>query len=186
MIKIGIIYGSSRPSTVGASVAKWFVEQAQVPAGVELEMVDLKAVNLPLLAEAMPPMMGQYSEQSTKDWAERIKGFDGFIFVVAEYNNGYTPILKNAIDTLFAEWNDKPAAMISYGAYPISTAKEQLAVVLKHVKLEVLEPTFHISPSHEAIQDGSVDADKVAGDSPSDILEAISKALTHAKVDSPL
>jgi NAD(P)H-dependent FMN reductase len=173
MSKIAIIYGSSRPSKVGKTVAEWFASQVETGTN-NLDMIDLAEVNLPMLAEPMPPMMGQYSLESTKQWAKRIENYDGFIFVVAEYNHGYTPILKNAIDHLYAEWGGKNAAIISYGAGPTSHAGAQLKQVLEHIKLKLSDKTFHVSPSHEAISQTGLDSTKVAGDSAQSIFDSIS------------
>ena len=175
MTKIAVIYGSSRPSKAGEAVANWFVGQVEPADGVEVEMIDLAELNLPMIKDEMPPIAGQYNEQSTKDWSAQASKYDAYVFVVAEYNLGYTPILKNAIDTLFAEWNEKSAALISYGSFPQSSAAEQLKTVLKPFKMKVSEKTLHVSPIHEAVgDDGKLDDDKVAGDSPQDILDSIS------------
>ncbi len=175
MSKVAVIYGSSRPSSkVGEKVANWFVDQVDTPDGVEFDMIDLAAVNLPLFSEAKSPMMGEYADDTTIEWSEQIKQYDGFVFVVAEYNLGYTPILKNAIDTLYAEWGEKAAAYISYGSYPKSTAVEQLKVVTSAFKMKSGEKTFHVNPSYAAFdEDGALDESKVVGDSAQEIADEL-------------
>lgn len=174
MTNIAVIYGSSRPSKMGEAVANWFVGEIEPAQGSEIEMIDLAELNLPMINEPMPPITGEYMFDASKQWSKRIQSFDGFVFVVAEYNLGYTPILKNAIDTLFHEWGKKPAALISYGSYPASTAAEQLKTVLKPFEMKVSDKTLHVSPISEAVSDdGALDATKVAGDSPQDIFDSI-------------
>jgi NAD(P)H-dependent FMN reductase len=48
-------------------------------------------------------------------WQRKIGGFDGYIFVVAEYNRSITGALKNALDQAYKEWVRKPAAYVGYG-----------------------------------------------------------------------
>ena len=59
--------------------------------------------------------MGQYSKEHTKIWSAKIDSFDAYVFVTAEYNHGIPGALKNAIDFLFKEWNNKVAGFVSYG-----------------------------------------------------------------------
>ena len=107
MLKIAIIIGSTRPGRNGEAVAKWVYEVAQKRSDAEFELVDIKGFNLPLLDEPVPPIMGQYSKPHTKAWAAKIDKFDAYVFVTPEYNHGTSGALKNAIDFLFAEWNNK-------------------------------------------------------------------------------
>lgn len=177
-MKIGIIYGSSRPSTVGNSVAKW-VESNGEFGDHHIELIDLSDANLPLVPEAMSPMMNkgqQYETSEIQEWSSKVKELDAFIFVVAEYNMGYTPLLKNAIDVLFHEWVNKPVAYVSYGSYPTSTAVEQLRTVMIPFKSDQVDATVHIAPAYEAVAaDGSVDDSKVVGSLQSVIDELIAK-----------
>src|ERR1700674_1105904 len=135
MIKIAIILGSTRPNRNGEAVAKWVCEVAKTRSDAESELVDIKDFNLPLLDEPVPPSMGQYSKPHTKTWAARIGSFDGYVFVTPEYNHGISGALKNAIDFLFAEWNDKAAGFVSYGGAGGARAAEQLRLVLAEVQI---------------------------------------------------
>src|SRR5438045_4655807 len=135
MIKIAIIIGSTRPGRNGKAVAKWVYEIAQKRTDAEFELVDIKDFNLPLLDEPVPPSMGQYSKPHTKAWAARIGSFDGYVFVSPEYNHGISGALKNAIDFLFAEWNNKAAGFVSYGSVGGARAVEHLRLVLAEVQM---------------------------------------------------
>ena len=135
MVKIGIILGSTRPGRNGEAVAKWVYEIAKKRNDAEFELVDVKDYNLPLLDEPIPPSMGQYSKPHTKTWAAKIDSFDGFVFVTAEYNHGIPGALKNAIDFLFGEWNNKAAGFVSYGSAGGARAVEQLRGVLAEVQI---------------------------------------------------
>ena len=135
MLKIAIIIGSTRPGRNGEAVAKWVYEIAQKRSDAEFELVDIKDFNLPLLDEPVPPIMGQYSKPHTKAWAAKIGSFDGYVFVTPEYNHGISGALKNAIDFLFREWNDKAAGFVSYGGAGGARAVEQLRLVLAEVQM---------------------------------------------------
>src|SRR5437899_8486479 len=78
----------------------------------------------------MPPSMGKYQQPHTKRWAAKIASLDAFVFVSPEYNHGIPAALKNAIDFLFAEWKDKAAGFVSYGAAGGARAVEPLRLVL--------------------------------------------------------
>ena len=79
--------------------------------------------------------MGQYSKPHTKAWAAKIDSFDGYVFVTPEYNHGISGALKNAIDFLFAEWNNKAAGFVSYGSAGGARAVEQLRLVMAEVQI---------------------------------------------------
>ena len=135
MIRIAIIIGSTRPGRNGEAVAKWVYEIAKKRSDAEFELVDIKQFNLPLLDEPVPPIMGQYSKPHTKTWAAKIGSFDGYVFVTPEYNHGISGALKNSIDFLFAEWNNKAAGFVSYGGAGGARAVEQLRLVLAEVQI---------------------------------------------------
>src|SRR5947208_4759372 len=135
MLRIAIILGSTRPGRSGEAGAKWVHEIAKKRIDAEFELVDIKDYNLPLLDEPMPPIMGQYSKPHTKAWAAKIGSFDGYVFVTPEYNHGISGALKNAIDFLFAEWNNKAAGFVSYGGAGGARAVEHLRLVLAEVQI---------------------------------------------------
>src|SRR6201981_647789 len=115
MLKIAIIIGSTRPGRNGEAVAKGVYEIAHKRSDAEFELVDIKDFNLPLLDEPVPAAMGNYSKPHTKAWAAKIDSFDGYVFVTPEYNHGMNGALKNAIDFLYREWNNKAAGFVGYG-----------------------------------------------------------------------
>jgi NAD(P)H-dependent FMN reductase len=135
MIKIAIILGSTRPGRNGEAVAKWVHQVAKKRSDAEFELVDVKDFDLPLLDEPLSPMMGQYSKPHTRIWAAKIASFDAYVFVTPEYNHGIPGALKNAIDFLFAEWNNKAAGFVSYGSVSGARAVEQLRLVLAEVRM---------------------------------------------------
>ena len=130
MVRIAIILGSTRPGRIGEAVARWVHGIAGQRKDAEYEFVDIKDFDLPLLDEPVPPARGQYSKPHTKTWAAKIASFDGFVFVSPEYNHGISGALKNAIDFLYAEWNNKAAGFVSYGSAGGARAVESLRLVM--------------------------------------------------------
>ena len=130
MLKIAIIVGSTRPGRKAEAVARWVHSIATKRNDAQFELVDIAEFNLPLLDEPVPPSLGKYSKPHTKAWAQRIAPFDGFVFVTPEYNHGTSGALKNAIDYLYREWNNKAAGFVSYGSAGGVRAVEHLRLVM--------------------------------------------------------
>ena len=145
MLKIAVVIGSTRPGRVGESVAKWTYELAKQRSDAEFELVDIKDFNLPLLDEPAPPSMGQYSKEHTKIWAAKINSFDGYVFVTPEYNHGICSALKNAIDHLYREWNNKTAGFVGYGSAGGASAVEHLRLVMAEVQVATVRNQVALS-----------------------------------------
>ncbi len=135
MTRIGVILGSTRPGRRGEQVARWVMDQARSRSDAEFELVDLADYPLPHLDEPLPPSMGQYHNEHTRDWAAVIGRFDGFVFVTPEYNHSTSGVLKNAIDFLYAEWNNKAMGVVSYGAVGGARAAEHLRLIAGELQM---------------------------------------------------
>ena len=144
-LKIAIVLGSTRPGRNGEAVAKWAYELASQRNDAEFELVDIAEFNLPHLDEAIPPSLGQYAQAHTKAWAEKIASFDGFVFVTPEYNHSTSGALKNAIDFLFAEWNNKAAGFISYGSVGGTRAVEHLRLIMSELQVATVRAQVALS-----------------------------------------
>lgn len=135
MIKVGIISGSTRPGRNNEAVFNWVFEIAQKRSDADFELVDIADYNLPLLDEAIPPSMGQYQHEHTKRWAAKIDSLDAFVFVTPEYNHGTSGALKNALDYVYKEWNNKSAGFVSYGSMGGARAVEHLRGVMAELQI---------------------------------------------------
>jgi NAD(P)H-dependent FMN reductase len=135
MLKVAIIIGSTRPGRKAEDVARWVHGIAARRDDASFEIVDIAAFDLPLLDEAYPPSMGQYAQPHTHAWAEKIAAFDAFVFVTPEYNHSTSGALKNAIDYLFREWNDKAAGFVGYGSTGGTRAVEHLRGIMGEIKV---------------------------------------------------
>lgn len=135
MIRIGIIVGSTRPGRNGEQVARWVYDAAARRGGNELELVDLRDHPLPHLDEPLPAMLGQYRHEHTREWADTIASFDGFVLITPEYNQSIPGVLKNALDYLYAEWDGKRAGIVSYGGGGGARAAAQLRQVCAALRM---------------------------------------------------
>jgi len=145
MLKVAIIIGSTRPNRKAEAVAKWVNELAQKRSDATFELVDIKEYELPLLDEPKPPSAGNYAHEHTKRWSEKISGFDAYVFVTPEYNRGPSAALKNALDFLYKEWNNKVAGFVSYGSSLGVRAVEQLRLVMAELQIADVRASVALS-----------------------------------------
>ncbi|MBN2852701.1 MAG: NAD(P)H-dependent oxidoreductase [Clostridia bacterium] len=167
MKKIKVIVGSVRDERAGIKVAHWVMEKAESYHGnLSFELVDLKEVDLPLLNEPKTPKSGApYKYEHTKKWSQVIKEADGFIFVTPEYNHGYSSALKNAIDYLYYEWREKPAAFVGYGSRGAVLSIRQLSEVIEMIGMVIISERIGINQIYEAFDEsGSIKNENVNGD----------------------
>src|SRR5262249_11289030 len=99
------------------------------------EFVDVKEYSLPLLDEPNQPSQGKYTKDYTKRWAAKIDSLDAFVFVTPEYNHGAPAALKNALDYLYKEWNNKAAGFVSYGGQLGARSVEALRLTLVELQM---------------------------------------------------
>ena len=135
MTNIGIILGSTRPNRAGAAVAQWVYDLALSRSDAKYELIDVADLDLPLLDEPVPASMGQYAHAHTRAWAAQLADLDGFIFVTPEYNHSITGALKNAIDFVYGEWNNKAAGIVSYGSAGGARAAEHLRTICGELQI---------------------------------------------------
>lgn len=130
-MKIYIVVGSIREGRTAIKIADWIYKEIKTYgfSTVEPEIVDLKEWDLPLFAGSNLPLSGIYDQPKQQDWADFIAQADAFIFITPEYNHGYSPALKNALDYLGKEWQGKPAAYVGYGATNGSRSIDQIRQV---------------------------------------------------------
>jgi NAD(P)H-dependent FMN reductase len=152
--RIAIILGSTRPGRRGEPVAKWAFAEAKTRSDAEFELVDLAEQSLPLLDEPATASQvaagrGEYAHAHTRAWSQKIASFDGFVFVTPEYNHSTSAALKNAVDYLFAEWNNKAAGFVGYGGGGGLRAIESLRLVLAEVMVADVRTQVALSLMHD-------------------------------------
>ena len=149
-VRVAVILGSTRANRHSEPVARWVLERAALRTDLEAEPIDLAEVDLPMYDEPLPPIMGQYAHDHTRAWARTIERFDAFVFVTPEYNRSIPAVLKNAIDHLYAEWNDKAAGFVSYGADAGGArAIEHLRTILGELHVADVRTMVPLSLGHD-------------------------------------
>lgn len=146
-LKISVIIGSTRPDRFSEKPAKWIVEEAKKLKDTEVELLDLRDFPIPLFDQPMSPSMvqdGNYGNDVAKKWAKAIKDADAFIIVSPEYNHGTSAVLKNALDTVYAEWNNKAVSFVSYGSVGGARAVEQLRQIAIELQMAPIRQSVHI------------------------------------------
>lgn len=155
--KLKIIIGSTRPSRKGPIIADWFLGIAKKHTDFEIEVLDLKEINLPLLDEPEHPRLQKYTHEHTKRWSKMINEADAFVVVTPEYNYGYPATLKNAFDYLFMEWQEKPMGFVSYGGISGGTrAVQGLKLPITTLGMMPLPQAVNIPYFTQYINEGGV------------------------------
>ena len=115
MPKLTVILASVREGRGGEAIAQWFVTRAKEHGKFDVQLADLKELNLPILDEPHHPRLKKYVHDSTKAWSAIVDASDAFVVVTPEYNYTLPPSLVNALDTVYHEWTYKPIGFVSYG-----------------------------------------------------------------------
>lgn len=141
-LRIGVVLGTIREGRFGEIPAEWIVQRASMTAGMEPELVDLRDYRLPLYGDAAGPGLDHAS--AAERWERDMDGFDGYVFVTAEYNHSISGPLKNALDYLGPQLHRKPAAFVGYGGVGSARAVEHLRHILVEFQMAPLRNAAHI------------------------------------------
>jgi NAD(P)H-dependent FMN reductase len=120
--KIAIIVSSTRPTRFADVPTAWIKAQAEARGDMDVEVVDLRDYPLPFFAEMASNAWVPSQDPAAVAWQKKIGEFDGYVFVVAEYNRSVTGALKNALDQAYVEWARKPFGAIGYGSMGAANA----------------------------------------------------------------
>ena len=171
---LNVVVASNRPGRVGEQVGRWFTQIALRHGAFTIRVVDLAALELPFLDEPQPALVGEpYEHEHTRRWSELTASADAFVFVMPEYNQGYTAPLKNALDFLYYEWVDKPVAFVSYGMRSGGLrAVQAIKPVVSALKMMPIEEsvTIHL---RQTLKDNSLVPDQAHEDSAIGLLDEL-------------
>jgi NAD(P)H-dependent FMN reductase len=142
--RFAVIVGSTRPTRFADAPAQWILKQAQARSDMDVELVDLRDHPLPYFDEMASNMWMPSKNPQAIRWQETVSRFDGYIFVVAEYNHSVTGVLKNALDQAYKEWNRKPFTAIGYGALGAARAIEHLRLIAVELQMVSTHAAVHI------------------------------------------
>ena len=167
-VRLVLVIGSTRPQRFADKPADWVMEQAATRDDLTLDRLDLRDFDLPFFAEASSNMHMLSVDPRALAWQEAVRGYDGFVFMVAEYNHSMTGALKNALDQAYVEWVRKPFSAVGYGSVGGARAVEHLRGV--GVELQMV-------PSKFSVHLGGSDLFKVHPFGANEPIDAISEAI---------
>lgn len=142
--RIGVIISSTRATRFADKPANWFMEKVKDHPDLEFDLIDLRDQNLPFFDEPASNLWMPSSDPNAVAWQETLAGYDGFVFVVAEYNHSVTGALKNALDQAYKEWNRKPMGYVAYGGVGGARAVEHLRLIGIELQMVPLRNAVHI------------------------------------------
>jgi NAD(P)H-dependent FMN reductase len=145
--KILVLYGSYRSDRLGIRLANFVVDGLR-GLGADVELIDAKAVDLPMLDRMYKEYPKGQAPERLERLAGQIKDADGFVFVTGEYNWGVQPGLKNLTDHFLEEWFWRPAAIASYSAGRFAGARAATAWhgTLSEMGMVVVSSTISAGP----------------------------------------
>jgi NAD(P)H-dependent FMN reductase len=145
--RILVFYGSYRSDRLGIRLAQFVVDGLR-GRGDEVELIDAKAVGLPMLDRMYKEYPKGEAPECLEKLAGQIRGADGFVFITGEYNWGVQPGLKNLTDHFLEEWFWRPAAIASYSAGRFAGVRAAIAWhgTLSEMGMVVVSSTIAAGP----------------------------------------
>ena len=155
-LKILVFYGSYREDRRGIRLAE-FILTGLIRRGDDAELIDAKAVGLPMLDRMYKEYPKGAAPPSMESLAAKIRAAEAFVFVVGEYNWGVQPGLKNLTDHFLEEWFWRPAAIASYSAGRLSGVRSATAWhgILSEMGMIVISSTLPVGPVTETLNERS-------------------------------
>lgn len=142
--KIAIITGSTRKVRFADIPTAWIKAQAEARGDMEVEVVDLRDFPMPFFDEAASNAWAPTQDPVAQKWQKKLAGFDGYIFVIAEYNRSITGVLKNALDQAYVEWGRKPFGAVAYGSMGGTSALAHLRMIGVELQMVPVRNSVHI------------------------------------------
>jgi NAD(P)H-dependent FMN reductase len=161
-LKLKIILGSTRPNRFSEQAGRWILEEAGKIDGISAEVLDLRDYAMPFFNEPVSPSYKQepYKNEAVARFTAKIEEGDAFIIVTPEYNRGTSGVLKNALDWVYQEWNNKPVGFVAYGSVGGARAVEQLRTVAVELQMVPVRNAVHINAHWMLLDDiGALKAD---------------------------
>ena len=158
MSKILVVVGSARPGRVADKVLGYIQEDLANRSDAEVTVADLAELNLPFFNNENAPMSPEYTitDPQVAAWSALVKANDSILFITPEYNHTLTGIQKNALDSLGAEWFEKPVTGVAYGWSGGSLAVLTLREVLENLKADTKHGIAQLAFMKDLNPDGSI------------------------------
>jgi len=144
-LSIKIIAGSTREGRFSDKAAAWIAEELNKQDGVMVEVLDLRDYEMPFFNEPMGPsaIKEPYANEAVARFTKKIAEGDAFVMVTPEYNHSTSGVLKNALDWVYYEWNNKPVSFVSYGSVGGARAIEQLRLICIELQMAPIRNAVH-------------------------------------------
>ncbi|MBL9045715.1 MAG: NAD(P)H-dependent oxidoreductase [Tabrizicola sp.] len=142
--KIAIIVSSTRQTRFADIPTAWIKAQAEARGDMEVEVVDLRDYPMPFFAEVASNAWAPTQDATAVKWQKKLAEFDGYVFVVAEYNRSITAALKNALDQAYVEWAKKPFGAVAYGSMGGTSALAHLRMIGVELQMVPVRNSVHI------------------------------------------
>ncbi|MGR3323414.1 MAG: NADPH-dependent FMN reductase [Pseudooceanicola sp.] len=143
--RIAVILGTTRDSRWGLKPAEWIKGKIEADGRMTADILDLADYDLPFFNEKASNRWMPSADPKAVKWQEDLAGYDGFVFVVAEYNHSMSAALKNGLDQAFNEWVRKPAAAVGYGGTGAARAVEHLRQIAVELRMVNVASAVHIA-----------------------------------------
>ena len=145
-LNIKVIAGSTREGRFSDKAAAWIAEEIRKQEGVSVEILDLRDYEMPFFNDAVSPSYKQepYKNEAVARFTNKIQEGDAYVIVTPEYNHGTSAVLKNAMDWVYQEWNNKPVGFVSYGSVGGARAIEHLRLVAVELQMAPIRNAVHI------------------------------------------
>ncbi len=144
-LKLAVIVGSTRETRFGPKPAKWIADLAAQRPEFDVEIVDLKAFDLPLFNEKASNLWAPSEDPRAVAWQKKIAEFDAYVVATAEYNHSITGSLKNAFDQAYVEWGRKPIGFVGYGGVGAARAIEHARNIAVELHMVPVRSAVHIA-----------------------------------------
>src|SRR3990167_8722275 len=145
-LNIKVIVGSTREARFSDKAAAWITGEIRKQKEIEVETLDLRNYDMPFYNEPVSPSYKQepFKNEAVARFTKKIAEGDAFVIVTPEYNHGTSGVLKNALDWVYQEWNNKPVSFVSYGSVGGARAIEQLRLVAVELQMAPIRNSVHI------------------------------------------
>ncbi|GHF44076.1 NADPH-dependent FMN reductase [Seohaeicola zhoushanensis] len=171
--RIAVIIGTTRPTRFGHKPAEWIKSKIEQDGRMSADILDLAEYDLPMFEEMASNKWMPSKDPKAVKWQEDLAKYDGYVFIVAEYNHSISGALKNALDQAFVEWDKKPAAVVGYGGTGAARAVEHLRNIAVELRMVNVASAVHIAGGElmkvhplGGVQDGKIeDIEPVIGPS---------------------
>ena len=147
MLNLKIIVGSTREGRFSEKLLPWIAKGLDRQEEISYETLDLRDYDMPFYDQPMSPAVvenGAYGNEVVRDFAKKISEADMYLIIAPEYNHGYSAVLKNALDSVYGEWNNKAVGFVSYGSVGGGRVVEQLRQVAVELQMAPVRNAVHI------------------------------------------